>query len=225
MKEFLDLYQLSGCFANLPEKEMEYLSKHKTQVKYYKGEMLFKQGAFAPHVLFVNEGHVLAYLQIGRIKQLNIRILRQGDLMAFSSLFENLTYLYSAVALSDVTLCMIEKEALKKILLRNPDVALKIMEKNCSEENRYLHIINNISYKQMPGKLAAALLYLNQELFKEDDIYELLTRKNIADFAGITVESTVKFLKEFEAEGMLELSGKQVNILDIEKLTNIYQHG
>lgn len=77
----------------------------------------------------------------------------------------------------------------------------------------------------MPGKLAAALLYLNQEQFKEDDIYELLTRKNIADFAGITVESTVKFLKEFEAEGMLELSGKQVNILDIEKLTNIYQHG
>ena len=42
--------------------------------------------------------------------------------------------------------------------VHNPDVALKIMEKNCSEENRYLHIINNISYKQMPGKLAAAVL-------------------------------------------------------------------
>jgi len=225
MKEFLDIYQLSGCFANLPEDEMVYLSKHKTQVKYYKGEMLFKQGAFAPHVLFVNEGHVLAYLQIGRIKQLNLRILIQGDLMAFSSLFENQTHVYSAVALSDVTLCMIEKEALKEILLRNPDVALKIMERNCAEENRYLHIINNISYKQMRGKLAAALLYLSQEKFRNENIYEMLTRKHIADFAGITVESTVKFLKEFEAEGLIVLHGKDITISNEQTLQMIYKKG
>ncbi len=225
MKKLLDLFQLSGCFARLPREEMEYLDKHKTQVNYLKGEVIFKQGAFAPHVLFINSGYAISYLQINTNKRINIQILMQGDLMAFSSLFDNDTYLYSAIALSDVTLCMIEKDALSKILLRNPDVALQIMKRTSLEESRYLNIINNISYKQMRGKLAAAILYLNEKRFMQNEIQNLISRKIVADFAGITVESTVKFLKEFENDKLIELKGKEIIIKNRESIELISKVG
>jgi CRP/FNR family transcriptional regulator len=164
---------------------------------------------------------VRIYVQTDRNKQINIRIAKKGDLMAFSSIFKKNTYLYSAVALKDSSICMIDKEALKKLLLKNSDFAMKINSKNCHNESRYIDIIQNISYKHMRGKLASALLYLSSEEFIDENIYEYLSRQNISDFASISVESAVKFLKEFEKEKIIALDGKKIFILDSKKLEAI----
>lgn len=225
MEDIVNFEIFSGCFSKLPSEELEYLANHKTRVSYLKGETLFKQGAFAPHVLFINKGYAITYLQITPTKRINIHLASPGDIMALSVLFENNTYQYSAVAISDLTLCMIEKEALSQLLMRNPDIAMQIMNKNNQEATRHLEIIKNISYKQMRGKLAAALVYLSKIQFSDASIYELLNRKMIADFAGISVESTVKFLKEFETEQLIALKGKEIEILNDKSLYLICLHG
>ncbi len=145
--------------------------------------------------------------------------------MAFSTIFGNNIYNYSAVALKDSTICMIEKTALKQLLMKNNDFAMHIISNNCKNEARYLEIIQNTSFKQMRGKLASALLYLSSEEFLEEDIFQYLTRQDIADFASITLESTVKFMKEFEKEGILKLIGKDVKITDKNMLEEIARKG
>ena len=225
LKQKKYIEDISGCFRSLNPEDFEYLNSKKTHLKYLSGETIFKQGAFASHVLFVNEGLVRIYNQIDDSKQINIRIAREGDYMAFSTIFNKNMYEYSAVALSDATICMIEKEALRKVLLRNPEFAIQIVSKNSSNESRYLEIINNVSHKQMRGKLASSLIYLSAEDFLEDNIFSYLTRKDIADFAAITVESAVKFLKEFEREGIIELNNKDIVIKDAHRLRFIAQKG
>ncbi len=200
---------ISDCFSHLKGEDLEIINEKKTQVAFFKDETIFKQGAFASNVLFVNKGLVRIYLQTDNNKQVNIRLARKGDFMAFSSIFNRNTYLYSAVALKDSRVCMIDKEALKKLLLKNPDFAMQINSRNCHNEERYINIIQNISHKQMRGKLASALLYLSSDEFKDEDVYEYLSRQNIADFASISVESAVKFIKEFEKEGIIALDGEE----------------
>lgn len=211
----------TGCFQNLGINDLQIINEKKTQVTFFKDETVFKQGAFASNVLFINQGLVRVYLQTNKNKQINIRLAKKGDLIAFSSIFGNDTYLYSAVALKDSEICMINKEALKKLLLKNPNFAMQINSKNCHNENRYIDIIQNISYKQMRGKLASTLLYLSSEEFIDENVYEYLTRQNIADFASISVESAVKFIKEFEKEGIISLHSKRITILDQAKLEEI----
>ncbi|MGQ1910771.1 Crp/Fnr family transcriptional regulator [Marinifilum sp. RC60d5] len=213
------------CFKNLNVDDLKMINEKKKQLTFFREETVFKQGAFASHVLFVNKGLVRIYLQTSSNKQINIRIARQGDLMAFSSIFGIETYLYSAMALKDSQICMVDKEALKNLLLRNPDFALQINSKNCANENRYINIIQNISYKQMRGKLASALLYLSSDEFKDEDVYEYLSRQNIADFASISVESAVKFIKEFEKENIISLNGKRIVIEDRKTLEEINLRG
>jgi CRP/FNR family transcriptional regulator len=215
----------TNCFQNLGLTDLQLINGKKKQVTFFKDETVFKQGAFASHVLFVNQGLVRVYLQTNKNKQINIRLAKKGDLIAFSSIFGKDTYLYSAVALKDSEICMIDKEALKELLLRNPDFAMQINSKNCHNENRYIDIIQNISYKQMRGKLASALIYLSSYEFKDEDVYEYLTRQNIADFASISVESAVKFIKEFEKEGIISLHGKRISIQNMKKLEEINMRG
>ncbi|WP_096433518.1 Crp/Fnr family transcriptional regulator [Labilibaculum antarcticum] len=214
-----------NCFQNLGIADLEIINEKKKQVTFFKDETVFKQGAFAPHVLFVNQGLVRVYIQTNKNKQINIRLAKKGDLIAFSSIFGKDTYLYSAIALKDSEICMIDKEALKELLWRNPDFAMQIYSKNCHNENRYIDIIRNISYKQMRGKLASALLYLSSEKFTDENVYECLARQNIADFASISVESAVKFIKEFEKEGIISLDGKKILIQDKKSLDEINLRG
>ena len=220
-----NIEHISDCFKDLPLEDMVFLNERKIQITYLKGETIFKQGAFAPHVLFVNKGLVRVYLQIGKEKQINIRLSRQGDYMAFSTVFNRKTYPYSAIALTDSTLCIIEKEALRKVIMRNADFAMQITARNYHNENRYLEIINNITYKQMAGKLASALLYLTNERFKSDNVFNYLSRQDIANFASITVESTVKLLKEFEKEGIISLQNKNIIINNYDLLSEISLRG
>jgi len=213
------------CFQNLGLTDLKIINEKKKQVKFFKDETVFKQGAFAPHVLFVNQGLVRVYLQTNKNKQINIRLAKKGDLIAFSSIFGKDTYLYSAIALKDSNICIIDKQALKELLLRNPEFAMEINSKNCHNENRYIDIIQNISYKQMRGKLASALLYLSSEIFINENVYEYLTRQNIADFASISVESAVKFIKEFEKEGIISLDWKKIVITNKKVLEEINRRG
>jgi CRP/FNR family transcriptional regulator len=215
----------SKCFQYLYPDELEFINSRKTQITYLKGETIFKQGAFAPYILYVVDGLVRVFLQTGSTKQLNIRLTKQGEFMAFSSVFGDNIYNCSAVALKDSTICMIEKTALKQLLMKNADFAMRITSRNCRNEARYLDIIQNTSYKQMRGKLASALLYLSSEEFLEEDVFQYLTRQDIADFASVTIESAVKFIKEFEKEGILKLKGKDLKIIIKNKLEEIARKG
>ncbi|NLO02137.1 MAG: Crp/Fnr family transcriptional regulator, partial [Bacteroidales bacterium] len=188
------------------------LIKNKTQITYLKGETIFKQGAFAPYIIFIVRGLVKVYLQTGFEKQINISLAKSGDFLAFSSVFGEKIHTYSAQALKDSLICMIEKESLTEVLLQNPGFALDVTSKNYRNERHLLELIRNISYKQMRGKLASALLYLSQEEYLKEDVFEFLTRQEIADFASISTESAIKFLKEFEKEEILQLDGRCIVI-------------
>ncbi|MDA3882987.1 MAG: helix-turn-helix domain-containing protein [Bacteroidales bacterium] len=77
----------------------------------------------------------------------------------------------------------------------------------------------------MRGKLPSTLLYLSFQKFECDNVYEYLSRSDIDDFATISLESTVKFLKEFEKENIISLEGKRIRILNRNVLEEIQHKG
>jgi CRP/FNR family transcriptional regulator len=80
-------------------------------------------------------------------------------------------------------------------------------------------------FKQMNGRLADTLLYLGGERFKDFEVFGNLTRKDIADFTGISTESTVKLLKQYEKDGIIALEDKDIRILNHGLLVEISKRG
>lgn len=217
--------KMVACFRDLKTEELELISSGKTELTYLAGENLFKQGAFSTHVLLIMDGLVKLYLQTGRDKQLNLQLAKAGDFLAFSSLFGETIHTTSAVALTDTQVCMIDKEKMRTLLLRNAEFAMRITSRNYRNERQLLTVIGNITYKQMRGKMASALLYLSGDDFTDQEIFGHLSRQDLANFASVATESAIKLLKEFEREGVIMLDGKSIKIIDRTQLEKIERLG
>ena len=215
----------SFCFKDLSVDEQDFLKHRKKQINYFSGENIFKQGAFAPYVMLILKGLVKVYLQTGYGKQINLRIAKAGEFLAFSSVFGEEVYTYSSLAITDAEVCMIDKDGLSELLKNNPEFAMEVTSRNYKIERELIEIIGNLSHKQMRGKLATALLYLTGKEFEEENVFQYLTRQDIAEFAAISTESAIRFLKEFEKEKLIKLDGKDVAIVEMEKLNDISKNG
>ncbi len=213
------------CFQALSPDEVQLVKSSRTQVQFRKGDNLTKQGTFASYVMFMVEGLAIQYVESDLTKSYNLRIIQPGEFIGLSSVFSVNTFSYSSVAITDCHVFLVEKTAIAQIISSNGIFGLSLI-KRYSEQNVNLYdIIRKVLYKQMNGRMAEALLYINNIKPKYPDIFQILTRKDLADFAGISTESAVKLLKSLEKDNILELNGKDINILDELKLTEIHKRG
>ncbi len=223
-KEFFCDIQ-APCFQLLTKEEIEQIQSSRTQVLFRKGENLTKQGAFASYVLFVVSGFAKQYIEGEGTRCYNIRIVRPGEFLGLSSVFGPNTFEYSTAALTDAQAYLIEKEAIAKIIRQDGKFAFSIIKRYCEQNSLLFNTIHKLVYKQMNGRLADALLYLSPEEFSGTNIFPVLSRKDISEFAGISTESTVKLLKLFEKDGLIKLKDKDIILMNRDALKVISRRG
>jgi len=212
------------CFHMLVGAEIDMVRESKTQVLFRKGENLTKQGTFASYILFVIKGVVKQHLEQGN-KNYNLRIIKPGEFVGLSTVFGKNTYNYSTIALSDTQTMLIEKDAIEKLTRNNGQFAYNLINRYCEQGSMLYGSIRNLMYKHMNGRLAESLLYLSSDDFSEYNIFALLSRKDLAEFAGISTESAVKLLKAFEKDGIINLEDKSISVVNRKLLEDIAHKG
>ncbi len=213
------------CFGKLLPEEIELVKESKIQVQFRKGESLTKQGAFASSVLFVVEGLVRQYIIGDTNRDFNLRIIGSGEFIGLSAAFSKHTYDYSTVALTDTLACLVEKDAMAGLIKSNGAFAYGLINRYYENDSSLYSTIRSMMYKQMHGRLADVLLYLDTVIPDAGSIFGHLSRKEIADFAGLSTESTVKLLKGFEKDGLILLVEKDIKVLNREALMEISKRG
>jgi CRP-like cAMP-binding protein len=213
------------CFQMLVPEEAEVVRASKTQVLFRKDDNLTKQGAFASYVLFIISGYAKQYIEGDGSRSYILRIIKPGDFIGLSSVFSGNTFTYSSVAITECQVFLIEKDAIAKVAKKNGKFGFQIIKRYCEQNTNLLGTIQSLMYKQMNGRLAETLLYLDSLKKDKEGIFQLLSRKDLADFAGISTESTVKLLKIFEKDGMIELNEKDIIIINRNLLLEISRKG
>lgn len=223
-KDFICDIQAS-CFQLLSKEEAELVRNSRTQVLFRKGDTLTKQGAFASYILFLISGVVKQYIEGSDNRSFNLRIVQAGDFIGLSSVFSKNTYTYSTSALTDCQVMLIGKESLSEIIKTNGSFSFHLIQRYCAQNADLHEVLQDQQFKQMHGRLAASLLYINDLKNTLPNIFQLMSRKDLADFAGISTESTVKLLKNFEKEGLVELQDKDIVLPNLEHLREIQKRG
>ncbi|HJZ41554.1 MAG TPA: Crp/Fnr family transcriptional regulator [Bacteroidales bacterium] len=213
------------CFQMLSHDEIALVSDSKTQVLFRKGDNLTKQGAFASYVLFIIQGLARQYMEGDGVKSFNLRIIRPGEFVGLSAVFSKSTFNYSSVALTDCQVFLVEKDAIAKVVKMNGLFGFNIIKRYCEQNGELFNMIHNLMYKQMNGRMAETLLYLEGLKSEYAGVFQLLSRKDIADFAGISTESAVKLLKNFEKDGLIRLNDKDIELLDNSAMQEISRRG
>ena len=213
------------CFSTLTADEVDLVKTSRTQVVFRKGENLIKQGAYASYILFISNGLVKQYVEGDGNHNFNIRLQKSGDFVGLSTIFNRSTFNYSVQALRETVVYLIEKEVIANVMKQNGEFAFQISGRSGAQENDLYDILHNLIYKQMHGKLAEVLLHLSSDQFADEELFPLLSRKDIADFAGISTESAVKLLKSFARDGIIALDEKNITVLKRDQLLDISKRG
>ncbi len=214
----------SACFIQRIKKIDDFYKLEKSHITYSKGETIIKEGTQVSHVLYVIDGLVKVYIE-GPDKNIIIKILKSKDFLGLSSLFGDDTYYFSAAALTETTVCSIERESIKKLVTDCCNFARELSGWYCNSYNTMLSKCLNLGLRQLNGKLANTLLYLNREEFNGFDVFAHISRKDLAELSGMSMESVVRILSEFKNEGIIEMKGKKIHLKNLDRLEEINRKG
>lgn len=213
------------CFQTLSPEEAELVRSSKTQILFRKGDNLTKQGAFTSYTLFLIKGLAKQYIEGEGNKSFNLRIIKPGEFVGLSAIFQNNTFNYSSVALTDCQVFLVEKEAINRVCMQNGVFTTHIVRRYIEQNSNLYEKLTSVLYKQMNGRMAETLLYIDSLKSDNNEIFQLLSRKDLADFAATSTESTVKLLKSFEKDGLIVLEEKDIRLLDYEAMREISRRG
>lgn len=213
------------CFNYLTEDQHKLMEEKQRVVHYKKGEIIAKHGSFASHVLFLCEGLVKVYYE-NKQDSLILKIVGPGNLMGLSSLLkEENIFQSTASAYIDSVVRLIDINLFKQFIEENGKFASEIINILSENTNQINSRFFGMTHRQSFGKLADLLLCLAGRIFKTS-VFELnLTRKELAELAGMSTESVIRILKKFQEDNLITISGKTFTISDPEGLQRICDHG
>jgi len=124
-----------------------------------------------------------------------------------------------------VQACFINFEVFKQLVRKNGEFAQSLLEDISAKSQNTLNRMVNLSQKKMHGRLADALLYFSETVFKSDDYEMILSRQELGEMTNMAKECVVRILKELEDSGVIYSDSSSIRILDKEKLIQISAKG
>lgn len=215
----------ANSFKFLTEEELKLVNKHRFEVTYKKGENIFKQGTSCTHVVSFNSGLAKIYLEGYNNKQLIIRLVKTGEFIASPGLIRNNQHYYSVGAIEPSTVCFIETSVIRSIFKQNHTFSEMLMRDIHGYYSKTLEKLINLNQKHMHGRLSEALLYLANDIYSNDSFALTITKKELADMAGISTESSSRILKELHEQGSIRVAKKQIDIIDRKYLKQLCDIG
>ncbi len=213
------------CFETLTPEETAILEEKSVMIRYKKGEVICKQGAFASHIMYVEEGLVKVFLDNG-INSLVLKIIPSGNLLGLSSMNdENNTFQYSAMAYVDTLIKQIDINYFRTLVSKNPCFSKEIINILGSNSVQINGRFFCLTFKQSYGRLADILLCISTRIFHSNDFELPLSRKDLAELSGMSPETVIRILKKFSEEKLIETVGKRMIIRDPERLQKISETG
>lgn len=214
-----------NCFNQLTEEEIAIIESNSVEVTYEKGETICKQGTFASHIMMVEDGLAKIYIE-GQGETLILKIMPAGNIIGLSSLIEgNNVFQYSAQAYVKTRVKLMEINTFKSVLESNGKFATKIISLLSQNSVITFGRFFCLTKKQTYGRMADILLCLANRIYKMKKFPLQLTRKELAELASMSVETTVRSLTRFKEEKIIKITKESIEILDMDKLTSISING
>jgi len=158
-------------------------------------------------------------------KNLILELILPWKIYGGPGLYVDKRYHYSITAIEPCTVCFIDIQNIKTILRKNTDFTESFVANSSFNSIRTFERMLSLTQKQMHGRIADILIYLFKEIYQTDTFELSMSRQDIGEFSGMTKDSAIRILKEFENENIIKVDGKKIEVLNKEILEEISLRG
>lgn len=209
----------------LSDDEYELIRRTAVQLTFKKGEIIFKQGDKSTNIAFLYSGIVKFKYQISPDRDFVLTVVSGPKLLGGANLFFNDTNLFSIEAVEDCEICLINSKALFRVITENSKYFMTILQISVDMYKYSIFNFINLSYKHVNGRIADILLYLSDQVYKSEKFKLSLTRKEISEFAACSPANVMTTVSMLHKEGIIRVEGKNIEIVNRKKLTEISKLG
>jgi len=210
-------------FRHLTEEELEEIKFNKITETYKRGSIVYQEGNRMKGFYCVQSGIVKIYKTGFDGKEQIIRFAQPGDLIGYRSVVSNEPACTTTEVLEEAILCHIPTTMLLNLVKTNGNFAVELMKLTCKELGEANAYLTDIAQKTVKERLAEIIIQLESEfgIDPEGVLKISLTREELSNIVGTATESIIRLLSEFKSDGMIELNGRKIKILDKPGLRNI----
>jgi len=186
-----------------------------------KGEYLFNSGDTFTSIYAVRSGSIKTFSESEQGDEQITGLYLPGELLGLDAINDN-KHPCSAIALETTSLCEIPFDTLESLSSDIPELhhqLFRIMSKEIASDQSLLMLM---AQKSAEERLAAFLVNLSSRLkvrnFSEVEFNLSMSRKDIGNYLGLTIETISRTFSRFQSEGILSTQRKYVNIHKLDVL-------
>lgn len=212
-------------FSYLDDPSIEALCDNKIEQSFRKGEIINHEGEKITNFKYLKSGLVKLYRRTSTGEEQVITITRPFEFVSNMSIFSEERYQYSVSALEDSVVCTVKLEFIKELFLKNGGFAMGLLTKISRINDKIISQTLDLRQKNLIGRVAFVLLYFTKEIYNSR-VFDLpVSRKEIADYIGMSTANVIRTMSDFKKEGIIRIFGKTIEVVDLSKLEIISKRG
>lgn len=202
--------------SHLSDADLEEIRREGIVRALSRDEALFARGEPARGLLVVLRGSVRVY-QIGDTGREHVLTVEgPGSSVAELPLFDGGAYPAHAAAAQDAVLFVLPKERFQALVRRRPDLAGGVIRTLAGRLRKLVEMVEAFALKEVRQRVAGLLLMLAEQHGPEFTLPA--NNEQIAARLGTVREVVSRALHGFAQDGLIQLNGRSVRILDPEGL-------
>ncbi len=214
-----EAFKLCRMFAGLSESDLDPLCALARLQTEERGTLLFSTGEVADGFYVIVSGRVKIYKLSVDGKERILHIVHTGDTFAEAAIFGDGSYPAFAETLSKTELLFIPGREFLDLLHNRSDIAINMIAGLSIFLRQFAHQIEELTFKDVPARLAGYLLKITPE---SDGSYLLpVSKSQLASNLGTVSETLSRSLRKLVDDGLIQVEGKKIAILDRELLEEL----
>ncbi|MFH5885979.1 Crp/Fnr family transcriptional regulator [Halalkalibaculum sp. DA3122] len=212
-------------FQDLSEEQLREVNKKFTAKHYSKGESIYRQGDSATMLRVVVAGNVKLVSHTLEGEGVLLDMLQPGDF--FGNPMAGSKDIYDETAENQTSACIlsIRISDFKEVMNRYPSVAMSVLDIMADRLNESRQRIQHLTTLPVKKRLAHILVTLGNKFGEKHSrgllIQLPLSRKDLADMAGTSAETTSRIMSQFQEDDLITSGRQWVAINDKPKLLRI----
>ncbi|MFC5412078.1 response regulator [Larkinella bovis] len=184
-----------------------------------KKQFVYSEGDEPMRLYFVQAGRIKTFKTNPDGKEFITGLYQAGDFFGYISLLEQTDQTDSAVTLEDSELIYIPREIFIDLLSRDAEVSRRFVQLLANRVTEREQQLLGMAYNSLRRRVADTLLRLHENL-KTADTQPVIpfSRDDLASMVGTATESLIRTLSEFKTDGLIDVSGTNIRVLQPEKL-------
>ena len=208
-------------FSGLPKEQIEELAQIAVEQRFKRGQTLFSEGAKATGFYVIMEGRIKIFKLSLDGKEQILHLFGNGEFFGEVPVFAGGNYPAHAEALDPGRALFFPREAFVELVRREPSLALNMLGVLCRRLRNFTHLIEDLSLKEVPGRLAAYFLHLSDKAGGSDAVELDTTKAQLAALLGTIPETLSRILTRLSRQEIIAVEGGKIEIRDREALKNL----